>query len=614
MTELRKLLQQPNSALLCGKDSWLSGAGSLLLSDPVRVLTTNDPSDVRGILEEAESELSAGRYVALCLSYEAAPAFELAAHPCRVSAPLVWLASFPSDHVLSVSENDLRPLVESPKLNGVDVRLNVKAEQYEAAVRRIKDLIAAGDTYQVNYTVHARFHLAADPLGYFLTLAFSHPVPFAAYLDLGGAQVLSLSPELLLKRRGEVLETRPMKGTRHRGRTLDEDDSLARELVASEKDRAENVMILDMMRNDLGKICRYGSVETTRMFSVEKYRSVWQMTSSVVGRLTPGVTIGEIMDAVFPGSSVTGAPKRRTMEIIHELELEPRGVYTGAIGLFAPTGDFTLSLPIRTLVHREGDYDLGVGSGIVWDSDPRSEYEETLLKAEFAFAMIPDLRLFETILLTESGAYAYLEQHLERMARSARYWDFPFDKTRAKDLLDNLARSGGRIPLAVRIELDQNGELRLLPREIPPPPAEPVRILLSAERTDSRDRFLFHKTNERKLYDRARREAAGMGFYEVIFRNEQGFLTEGAITNLFVQVAGEWLTPSVSGGLLPGVWREDFLRRTGAKEGSITVADLTSADEVIIGNSVRGAIPVAEICEGPNAQCVWRLRKGSGRL
>ncbi|NLO74569.1 MAG: aminodeoxychorismate synthase component I [candidate division WS1 bacterium] len=492
----------------------------------------------------------------------------------------------------------------APSLAAIAPVLNVDREQYEQAIAAIHELIAAGDTYQVNYTCHARWSGHIDPLEYFLALARSHPVPYAAYLNLGEVQVLSLSPELFLRKRGRCLETKPMKGTRPRGRTLEEDTELAQDLVSSEKDRAENLMILDMARNDLGRICVVGSVAVPARFTAERYRSVWQMTSTVTGELRPGVGLREVFAATFPGASITGAPKARTMEIIHELEPEPRGVYTGALGVFWPSGDFTLNLPIRTLVHRDGQWDLGIGAGIVWDSRAGSEYEETLLKASFALRLLPDLRLWETILLTEEREYTFLEEHLARLRRSAEYWGFSLEEGMVRDRLAELAASAQELPLAVRLELDQEGEVQLTPRPAPSAPPGPVRVLLSAQRTDSRDRLLYHKTNQRALYDEERQQAQARGCAEVIFHNERGELTEGAITNLFVRLDGQWLTPPRSAALLPGIWREAFLREHEGREQELTVSRLQEAEAIVVGNSVRVAMEVGEVLDG-EGRVLW---------
>jgi len=484
----------------------------------------------------------------------------------------------------------------------VGFHLNVTREDYLAAIARIKDYIASGDTYQVNYTCHARFAADLDPLDYFLAMVASHPVPYAAYLDIGEAQILSLSPELLLAKRGDTLKTKPMKGTRKRGRTAAEDEALRVELTTSLKDRAENLMIVDMMRNDLGRICEVGTVETPVLFEAEKYRTVWQMTTTVTGRLREGVGLGGVIAATLPGSSVTGAPKKRTMEIINELEPEARGVYCGAVALFLPNGDFTLNLPIRTLVHREGEYDLGIGAGIVWDSGAQSEYEETLLKSQFARRLTPELRLFETMLVSRGPglpgpAIAYEADHLARLQQSAGYWDFPFEAETARAEIQQFVatmRDAG----IVKLELAQDGGLHFTSRPLPPPPAGPVRLVISDERTDADDRLLYHKTNQRALYD-ATRAALPEGVFEALFRNEAGNLTEGTITNLFVKRGGRWLTPPLMDGLLPGVWRADFMARHGASEEHLTPEMLAKAEAIVIGNSVRGEIAVGEVvCEG----------------
>ncbi|MDO8585488.1 MAG: aminodeoxychorismate synthase component I [Armatimonadota bacterium] len=586
-----------------------------MLSDPIRVISTSDVSALTDHLDQIEAEVRGGRYVAGYMSYEAGAAFDLATHQPGSSAPLAWFGVYPPEHVVRVRElldTDVQGSRSRTWMSGaigigasMDFRLNVTAAEYETAIARIRDLIAAGDTYQVNYTCHARFGLEVDPLDYFLALVRSHPVPYAAYINVGDAQILSLSPELFLKRRGELIETRPMKGTRPRGRTLEEDEQLARQLQTSEKDRAENVMILDMMRNDLGRFCRTGSVTVPAMFTVEKYRSVWQMTSTATG-FAPDASVGEVMAATFPPSSITGAPKRRTMEIIRELESEPRGVYTGVICLFEPGGDFTCSVAIRTLVHKDGEFDLGIGSGIVWDSDAQSEYEETLLKSSFAFDLTPDLRLFETLLLTEDRKYAHESEHIARIAESAKYWDFAFDENLFRARIREFAETAEELPLRVHAELDQEGRVTISAIPLPGAPATPVRVLLSSRRTDSRDRFLFHKTTRRQLYDQALEEAQREGFFEVMFLNQRGNVTEGSFTNLFAYINGEWVTSPISEGMLPGIWRDVFLRENGVAERAISLGDLATSEEVVIGNSVRGAIAVGEIVDEESGAVVWK--------
>lgn len=596
MPDVVALLNSPQAALFWGQRTWTDEPGLRLAHSPVRVLTAGTAEQIGPLLAAVEQETQAGNWVAAFVSYEGGAAFGLPNHAPSDLAPLAWMAAYDPATVLTLNPDDLPALPPPPGMGAQPVQLNVSREQYGAALDRIHEYIAAGDTYQVNYTCHARFAADWDPLAYFVTMVRSHPVPYACYLNLGEQQVLSVSPELFLQRRGQVLSSRPMKGTRKRGRTPAEDEALAAELVSTIKDRAENLMILDMVRNDLGRVGTIGSVRVPRMFTAEKYRSVWQMTSTVEVDLLPGATLPEIFAATFPGASITGAPKRHTMEIIQELEPEPRGLYCGAIGLFAPSGDFTCNLPIRTLIHRDGQFDLGIGAGILWDSQTGAEYEETLLKSRFAFRCMPDLRVFETLLLQADGQYAYLEEHLTRLAASAAYFDYPCDLGAIRKLLaDHAGQHEGSAAEVVRLELDDQGRLTLQPRALPPLPAAPVRVVLAAETTDSANPLYFHKTTQRALYDRVRAGLAEAGHFEAIFANEAGELTEGTITNLFVRRGDEWLTPSLTAGLLPGIWRASFMAATGAREAALTPADLREADEVVIGNSVRGAVAVGEV-------------------
>ncbi|MCE5238224.1 aminodeoxychorismate synthase component I [bacterium] len=646
------LLRRPGSALFCG-EAWGSTASrgqcgreetpahAISLSDPLRVISGRDPDALPAALDAVERELAAGHVVAGFMCYEAGRVFGLQTHDPWNPTPLYWFGVYEAAvHPSPVGRG-------RPAGAGVgpvpDMRLNVTRDEYCAALARVKEYIAAGDTYQVNYTCHARFAADLDPLDYFLAMVRSHPVPYAAYLDLGEAQIVSISPELLLEKRGDILRTKPMKGTRKRGRTPEEDAALRDELTSSLKDRAENLMSVDMMRNDLGRVCEIGSVDVPVLFEAEQYRSVWQMTTTVTGRVREDVGLRRVMEAILPGSSVTGAPKQRTMEIIHELEPEPRGVYCGAVCLFLPNGDWTLNLPIRTLVHRAGRYDLGIGSGIVWDSDPLSEYEETLLKSQFARRLTPELRLFETMLAEPRGAgrprgaacprvakgcacedtrahathaarVAYESEHLHRLAQSAAYWGFPFAADEAREALRAwVSTHEADDATIVRMELDQEGGLSFSSRPLPPPPEPPVRVLISQVGTDSSDRLLYHKTNQRDLYDAERERAMAGGYFEVVFCNEAGNLTEGAISNLFVRRGGQWLTPPLTDGLLPGIWRADFMARHAAVEAHLTPEMLGEAEEVVIGNSVRGEIRVDEVVLGGQTLHgrEWSSRQGA---
>jgi para-aminobenzoate synthetase / 4-amino-4-deoxychorismate lyase len=597
----------------------------LILSDPSRVLVAHTADEVPALLEEIGTEQTRGRYVAGYVAYEAGAAFGLTVKTSD-PLPLAWAAVYPQESARRLPGSERRPLLETVDASrvasmvaAIEPELSVSKEEFVVAIERIRELIAAGDTYQVNYTVRARFDLQLDPLDYFLALILRQPVPYAAYLDMGDAQILSLSPELFLRRRERRLESMPMKGTRPRADDPAADAALAQELIHSEKDRAENLMIVDMVRNDLGRVSRAGSIQVPALYSVEPYRTVWQMASTVTGRVRRDATPAEIFAATFPGASITGAPKHHTMEIIADLETEPRGVYTGTVGLFLPGGDFTCNLAIRTLVHRQSSYRLGVGAGMVWDSDPLEEYEETLTKATFALprarsrwaprSVVERVRtdgisLFETILLEGAARaapgrgehallarYRHLGEHLDRMETSAGDLLLAFDRGRAQVLLADAARENVG-PTVVRLELSQQGELQITTRPVPPGVTGPVAVLVSPFRTDPGDRLLAHKTTARHLYDHEWRRAQACGCQDALFLNYLGRVTEGAIRNIFVRFDREWLTPPVADGLLPGVWRAAFLRETAAQERSLSLDDLFAADEIVIGNSVRGATRV----------------------
>jgi para-aminobenzoate synthetase/4-amino-4-deoxychorismate lyase len=647
----------------------------VILSDPARILIAAAPNELPALLDEIEAEQLRGSYIAGYIAYEGGAAFGLKvrrepAQPLPAGAlpidsiPLAWMAVYPSASARLVPGTewaafldglDVGPVAE--RLANLKPELNVSEADYTRAIAQVREYIAAGDTYQVNYTVRARYDLAAtgggtrdraagggardwvagggaegggpapgapggsplDPLDYFLALVVRQAVPYAAYLDLGETQVLSLSPEMFLRRDGEMLESRPMKGTRPRALDHAVDVALAYELAETEKERAENLMILDMVRNDLGRVSRTGTIHVPSLFAVEPYRTVWQMTSTVQGLLQPGTSLAQIMRAVFPGASITGAPKHHTMEIITEVETEPRGVYTGTVALFSPGGDFTGNIGIRTIVHREGHCVFGVGSGVVWDAQADAEYQETWAKGAFAVAppsgewrppkagvggaaaedaTTEGLHLFETMLLRADGCYPYLEEHLARMTASARDLGFSFEGGAARAALAALAESQAG-PLVVRMDLDPLGIVALFTREAPAPPAGPVSLLVSPFRMDHDDPLLAHKTTRRGFYDREHHRALAEGCFDALFINRLDRVTEGGIINVFARFGATWVTPPVADGLLPGVWRAAFMEENGAVEQSLTLNELLAADEIIAGNSVRGALSVTVLVADP---------------
>jgi para-aminobenzoate synthetase/4-amino-4-deoxychorismate lyase len=455
---------------------------------------------------------------------------------------------------------------------------------YGTRFAAVKEAIAAGDIYQANLSFRASFAFAAAPRALYEQLRQTAQAPHCAYLDFfdeksgAGRQILSLSPELFFDITDGRIKSRPMKGTSPR--TGDDGEARAK-LAAASKDRAENLMIVDLIRNDLGRVSETGSVTVSDLFRVETYPALHTMVSTVSARLKPHTDIAGIVRALFPCGSVTGAPKIRAMEILHDLESSPRGAYCGAIGFFAPDGRAQFNVAIRTLTIQDGQGLLGIGGGVVQDSRQAAEYAECLLKARFFEAGRRKLELMET--LKFDGGFVRLERHLARMTASALRLGLNFNTGKAHHALDEAVK-GQAGPLRVRLTLDETGTHQATVAPLPPNPPQ-WSYSLSPTRTGSHDELLRHKTSWRELYEG---EVARLKTDEVIFQNERGELTEGARSNIFIKRDGVLLTPPVSSGLLPGILRAELLESGAAKEAVLTEADLSG--EVYFGNSLRGLI------------------------
>jgi len=520
--------------------------------------------EVISVLEFAQREACSGSHVAVMLSYEAAPAFDQAFVTHQSSDfPLAWAAVLEDQaadgNLESYSSPEWTPLVNR--------------DEYDRSVLRIKELIAAGDTYQVNYTfpLTSSFN-SGDAFAWYRDLCVAQGAQYSAYLDLGRYKVLCLSPELFFRRTGNHVVTKPMKGTVRRGRWSQEDQDLAQWLKHSSKDRAENVMIVDLLRNDLGKVSVPGTVRVSSLFDLERFETVWQMTSTVEATLCDGTSLVDLMRALFPCGSITGAPKIRTMQIIRELEHFSRGAYTGAIGLLKPGGDCVFNVAIRTVVidTELGMATFGVGGGVTIDSTAEREYEECLVKATFLYSQPEEFQLFESILLKD-GKYFLLEEHLERLKGSAEYFGFV---TRIDADLDRIAADHQHGSFKVRLTLWKDGriETQIMPIKATD---EVKRVRLATEPVDSSDRFLFHKTTRRRSGD------------DVIYWNERGEVTESSIANVVVSIEGELFTPPIESGLLAGVFRKQLLAEGKIKERAISVKELQSTRDFFLINSVR---------------------------
>jgi para-aminobenzoate synthetase/4-amino-4-deoxychorismate lyase len=548
-------------------------------ADPIDHFVATTLDEVGPAVAAAEAAALAGQWVVGMVSYDAGPAFDSAIDSHRAdNVPLVAMASFSEARPSRGPAGRTFSTGEWIPSNSQD--------EFEAAVRTIRGHIAAGETYQVNYTMRLQADFEGDPEGLFAALCRAQRADHLAFLDLGDAAVCSASPELLIRRVGRQLETRPMKGTRPRHPDPVIDRNLADELVTSEKDRAENTMIVDMARNDLGRICEIGTVETTALHSVESYPTVHQLTSTVIGQTD--ASLREIFDATFPGASITGAPKVATSRIITALESLPRGIYTGAVGVIEPGGDAEFNIAIRTawVDRTTGRATYGVGGGIVWDSNETAEWNEAHDKARVLHRATRPFRLLETLGWEPGAGPILLDRHMERLAHSASHFGFDCD---IEEVKRRLGAVRAEEPKRLRALLSPDGALELQVLEMPPRSGAPRRLALDSEPVSSHDEFLRHKTTRRDRYEQA--AARFPDADDVIFWNERGEITETAIANLVLVTNGEARTPSHTSGLLPGTLRSELLANRRIREAVLTFTDLQEADEVWAINSLRGWIP-----------------------
>ena len=586
-------------------DSLTPGGRSLLYAEPERVISASSPEEVEAALDAVSAGLARGLHAAGFFSYELGYCLEPKLKgllPADRRVPLFWIGLFRAPRALDDAATrawlDAHGGTERAKIS--DLTLSWMREQYVSAFDKVEDYISAGDVYQINLTFKYRFAFEGNPVALYAALRRKQRVAYGALISAPDFSVLSLSPELFFRREAKHMSTRPMKGTAPRGRTPREDARLKTWLAMDEKQRAENLMIVDLLRNDLGRVAKIGSVEVTDLFTVETYRSVHQMTSGISAELRSDMGLKDMLRALFPCGSVTGAPKVRAMEIINELEADPRGVYTGAIGHIAPSGDAQFNVAIRTVVLAADSGEMGIGSGIVADSKADSEFEECLLKAQFLTRPDAPFALIETIRYERSTGFHLLERHLARLQSSAGYFGYPFSR---EAVLAALEAEAARVeaPVAMlRLLLAEDGTITVTSTAIELPTKGTVwRFVISDQRLDEKDPFFYHKTTRRQFYDREMdRQKALTACDEVVFLNKKGELTEGTRTNLFIEIDGRLFTPALTCGLLPGTLREELLDlpRAAASEAVLTPQDLLTADRIYLGNSVRGLVR-AELLE-----------------
>ncbi len=554
---------------------------SFRFCDPCDIICVSHPKDVGPAFDRIERAVHSGLHAAGFLSYEAASGLDpvLKTH-VPGDFPLMWFGLFRHREHIPVGTR-----------NGGHYDLgawrpSVSRAAYNTALNRIRDLIIAGDTYQVNYSFRLRANFSGNSLSLYRDLCRAQRTDYAAYLDIGRFQILSASPELFFSLKNGVLTARPMKGTAPRGRWWEEDEARAKQLQKSEKDRAENVMIVDLLRSDLGRVS--SSVKVPALWHVERYETVLQMTSTVKSRMRCGVGLRELATALFPCGSVTGAPKVRTMQIIKEVERAARGIYTGSIGYLSPGGDITFNVAIRTVCidRKTGTAEFGVGSGITCDSSSDGEYEECLTKARMLAKQQPDFDLFETLRYEGKNGFFLIDRHIDRIEASARYFGFVFDRSSVLSVLEKAVSDLDKSPHRVRLVLSRKGCVKVETAPLKNTSQNrALSVRISPLPVDSLDPLLFHKTTRREPY------TSRLNMYplceEIILINERGEATECSIGNLVAKLDGRYVTPPISCGLLGGTFRAELLSRGKLTEQVLKVEDLKRAEALYMINSVR---------------------------
>ena len=555
---------------------------SLLLSEPYRIMVARTLDEVRSVVSAAEGEADSGGWVAGFVSYEAGPAFDeaLVVAPASPTLPLVWFAAF-----RSASRESAR--------RGGDYALGrwepeIDEDAYRDAIRSIQELITAGDTYQTNFTFRLRGSFEGDARTFYADLLDAQRGGYHAYLVANNHTIVSASPELFFRWDGRRIETRPMKGTMPRGRWEREDREERERLLTSGKDRAENVMIVDLLRSDLGRLARFGTVKVEQLFEIERFETVWQMTSTIAAETRPAIGLVDVFEAMFPCGSVTGAPKSRTMEIIQSLEASPRGVYCGAIGVLAPPASgrpkAEFSVAIRTVVidNDDGSAEYGVGGGVVHESTAASEYEEAMVKARVLNMRRAHVTLLETMRWDPGTGIWMLDRHLNRLRASARYFGIELPEAAVGALLASIHSVS---PLRVRLLVPQDGEPTIETNAMGGSPAI-LGLALDDVPIDRADPFRYHKTTRRDSYEAASRRHPTAD--DVLLFNDRREAVETTRSNIAVRLEDEWLTPPLSAGCLPGTYREELIDHGALREHPLFIEDVMDADELAVINSVRG--------------------------
>lgn len=563
-------------------------SGKIFFRNPITTIKAITSKEIESSLNEIESFIQEGFYVAGFISYEAGEFFSgIDRKNLEMNLPLLYFGVFREPE--TISEFDSRSSADF----GFHISSFPDQKSYFQNLEYIREKLFLGEIYQINYTDRIRFDFEGDILGLYNTLSDRQPVSYGSWIRIPDLDILSFSPELFFEKQGRNIITKPMKGTYPRGKTEFDDEKNIQLLRNSEKEKAENLMITDLMRNDLGKISRKGSVQVQELFTVEKYKTILQMTSMIRSELSEEIKYADIFRELFPGGSITGAPKLRAMEMIQELE-KPRGVYTGAIGVIRPNGNSVFSIAIRTLEISNGAGKLGIGSGITWDADPEKEWLEILEKAKFFSESTRNFFLFETILY-KNGFIYFHKEHRYRIKASAEILNIPFSEEKWNHCLQEaISACKEQNSYRIKIRLDLSGNFQSEYSVLSPFQKRGV-LRISKTQMNSFSEFRKHKTSLREIYDaegiRSREESC----LDTIFLNENREITEGSITNVFLKIGDSYFTPPISSGILPGIYRNRLLKMKGFYERPLSIEDLRSSESVFLCNSLRGILRIEKI-------------------
>jgi para-aminobenzoate synthetase/4-amino-4-deoxychorismate lyase len=585
---------------------------SYLFEKPVEILQTHHLQDMEPMLEKLEKRLDQGLCAAGFLSYEAGYGLETRFQSHDQKAHKVLLFSFNLFETFeTLNAQDVTRWLDS-QIEGQNYQIsNLQSEisevDYLTAFEHVQKMIAQGDIYQLNLTFKNTFDFSGNPFALYKDLKRKQRMRCGGLIVGQDFSVISASPEVFLQVDGQQASTSPMKGTAKRHPIPAEDEAVKHWLRGDIKSRAENLMIVDLMRNDLGRISQVGSVQVPELYKVETYPTLHQMVSTVISTLQPDVSLKDMFKALYPAGSITGAPKIRAMELIREIEPSPRGVYTGSVGMILPKKDrpqyydMFFNVAIRTLfIDSQGKGELGLGSGVVADSDAQEEYKECFLKAAFLKREMPEFDLLETLKLNPHGSYVLLDRHMERLGQSAAYFGYRFDEAAIGQALEEKAASlhGSDTAHRVRLLLAEDGAVSITSTVLPNiDKLKTMRFVIADTPMQSDNVYLYHKTTHRHFYDEPfARLTAEHGVDEVVFVNERGELTEGSRTNIFLEKNGQLYTPALSCGLLAGCLRAELLAKGDAIEAVLTLEDLEKADRVYLGNSVRGMVKANLYC------------------